>query len=114
MPNEVSPYGDRAGGEDARRDGGRPGLSGSELGRGDMQHRNKSQYLSLVLYKTYAELRAESARTYIGFLWWIIEPIADMATYYLVFAVLLRNRTEDFVPFLCRRFQASCRKGECP
>ena len=65
-----------------------------------MQRRNKSQYLSLVLYKTYAELRAESARTYIGFLWWIIEPIVDMATYYLVFAVLLRNRTEDFVPFL--------------
>jgi lipopolysaccharide transport system permease protein len=57
-------------------------------------------YLDLVLFSTYAELRAERARSYLGLLWWIIEPAMNMATYYLVFAVVLKNGQADFVPFL--------------
>ena len=47
-----------------------------------MQRDSRSQYLSLIAYKTYAELRSEAARTYAGFLWWVIEPILNMAVYY--------------------------------
>ncbi|MGH8040968.1 MAG: ABC transporter permease [Rudaea sp.] len=57
-------------------------------------------YLELILFSTYAELRAERARSYLGFLWWIIEPAMNMATYYLVFAVVLRTSQHDYVPFL--------------
>lgn len=57
-------------------------------------------WLELILFSTYAELRAERARSYLGFLWWIIEPAMNMATYYLVFAVVLRTRQPDYVPFL--------------
>lgn len=57
-------------------------------------------YLDLLLYKTYADLKVESARTYIGFLWWFIDPVINMAVFYLVFSVILRRGTEDYVPFL--------------
>ena len=57
-------------------------------------------YLELVLFSTYAELRAERARSYFGLLWWVLEPAMQMATFYLVFVVILKNSQPDFVPFL--------------
>jgi lipopolysaccharide transport system permease protein len=57
-------------------------------------------FVELILFSTYAELRAERARSYLGLLWWIIEPAMNMATYYLVFAVVLRTTQQDYVPFL--------------
>lgn len=57
-------------------------------------------FLELVLYKTYADLKAERQRTYLGFLWWIFEPIMYMSVFYLVFGILFRQRGEHFVQFL--------------
>jgi len=57
-------------------------------------------FFELILFSTYAELRAERARSYLGLLWWLIEPAMSMATFYLVFAVVLKNQQADFVPFL--------------
>lgn len=77
----------------------------------------QSRFLHLVLYKTYADLRAESERTYIGFLWWIIEPVVDMAVYYVVFGLFMQRGTGDFAPFLLvgliafRWFQTAVRLG---
>jgi lipopolysaccharide transport system permease protein len=59
-----------------------------------------SRYVELILYKTYADLRAEAERTYLGFLWWIFEPIMYMFVYYIFFAIWLGHQTDDFVPFL--------------
>jgi lipopolysaccharide transport system permease protein len=59
-----------------------------------------SRYIELILYKTYADLRAEAERTYLGFLWWIFEPIMYMFVYYIFFAIWLGHKTDDFVPFL--------------
>ena len=56
--------------------------------------------VELILFSTYAELRAERARSYLGVLWWIIEPAMNMAVYYLVFAVVLKTSQADYVPFL--------------
>ncbi len=58
------------------------------------------RYIELILYKTYADLRAEAERTYLGFLWWIFEPIMYMFVYYIFFAIWLGHQTDDFVPFL--------------
>ncbi len=57
-------------------------------------------YFDLILYKTYADMRAETARTYMGYLWWVIDPVVAMATYYVVFGLFLQTKTEDFIPFL--------------
>ncbi len=56
--------------------------------------------MDLVVYKTYADLRAEAAKTYINYLWWIIDPILSMSVFYLVFGVMLQGGTEGFVAFL--------------
>ena len=56
--------------------------------------------LELILFSTYAELRAERARSYLGLLWWVIEPAMNMATFYLVFAVIFKAGGPDYVPFL--------------
>ncbi len=58
------------------------------------------QYFDLILYKTYADLRAETERTYLGFLWWVFEPILFMGVFYLVFGVLFNNGIERFTQFL--------------
>lgn len=59
-----------------------------------------SHYRDLILYKALADLRAEATRTYIGFLWWILDPLIFMIIFYVVFGLLLRRDTPDFVPFL--------------
>ena len=58
------------------------------------------KYLDIILFKTWADLRAEASRAYIGFLWWFIEPILYMATFYLLFGLGLRYGGENFVYFL--------------
>lgn len=57
-------------------------------------------YLELIWYNALAELRAESARAYLGFFWWIIEPVLYMAAFYVVFAIVFHRGGEGFVPFL--------------
>ncbi len=58
------------------------------------------RYWELILYKTYADLRAETERTYLGFLWWIFEPILFMSIFYVFFGILLNQGQKDYVPFL--------------
>ncbi|EIJ43651.1 ABC-type polysaccharide/polyol phosphate export system, permease component [Beggiatoa alba B18LD] len=66
----------------------------------DTQRHRLARYGELILYKTYADLKAESERTYLGFLWWIFEPILYMSVFYIFFGVLLGHGTDDYVPFL--------------
>ncbi len=56
--------------------------------------------IELTLFSTYAELRAERARSYLGLLWWIVEPAMNMGVYYLVFAVIFKQGGPDYIPFL--------------
>lgn len=60
----------------------------------------KHHYLDLIWYKALAELRAEAARAYLGFLWWIVEPLLYMSAFYIVFGLVYQRGDEDFVPFL--------------
>jgi lipopolysaccharide transport system permease protein len=61
---------------------------------------NMARFGELILYKTYADLRAETERTYLGFLWWIFEPIMYMSVFYIMFGLMMGHRTDDYVPFL--------------
>ena len=58
------------------------------------------RYGELILYKAVAELKAEAARTYLSFLWWVFDPLMNMAIFYIVFGVLLNRSEPDYVPFL--------------
>ena len=58
--------------------------------------------IELIFYKAYADIKAESARSYLGVLWWIIEPILYLCTFYILFVVVLERGGRDYVPFfLC-------------
>ncbi|MBL4697705.1 MAG: ABC transporter permease [Phycisphaerales bacterium] len=54
----------------------------------------------VVVYRAFAELRAEASRTYAGFLWWIIHPLLMFGVYYIAFNFIMANRTENFAIFL--------------
>lgn len=54
----------------------------------------------LILFSTYAELRAERARSYLGLIWWVLDPAMMMAVFWLVFDVILKSGGPDFLPFL--------------
>jgi lipopolysaccharide transport system permease protein len=64
-----------------------------------MQLRNT---LELILYKAYSDIKAEAARSFLGLFWWIVEPILYVATFYILFVLVLHRGGPDFVPnFLC-------------
>jgi len=56
--------------------------------------------IELILFNTYAELRAEAARSYLGLVWWVLEPALMMATFWFVFDVILHSGGPDYVPQL--------------
>ncbi len=60
----------------------------------------RQRYFELLLFSTYAELRAERSRSYLGLVWWVLEPAMMMAVFYLVFAIVLKSSAPDYVPFL--------------
>jgi lipopolysaccharide transport system permease protein len=57
----------------------------------------------LILYKSYADLRAEAERSYLGFIWWLLEPALYLGAFYVLFVLVLqRGSGPNFVPFfLC-------------
>ncbi|WP_075968149.1 ABC transporter permease [Immundisolibacter cernigliae] len=58
--------------------------------------------LSLVVFKVYADLKAESSRSYLGIAWWFIEPLLYLAAFYILFVLVLDRGDLSFVPaFLC-------------
>ncbi len=54
----------------------------------------------LVLFSTYAELRAERSRSYLGLIWWVAEPAMMMGAFWLVFDVVLKSGGPEYLPFL--------------
>lgn len=58
------------------------------------------QYLAIIAFKTRAELKAERQKTYLGFIWWVLEPLMYLAIFYVVFSKIKQVKTENFVQFL--------------
>jgi lipopolysaccharide transport system permease protein len=75
-------------------------LDGPLASQTERRAASSRRLFDLIAYKAFAELRAESSRTYAGYLWWIFEPLLTLAVYALVFGVFLRRGGPDFVPFL--------------
>ncbi|MDH3939937.1 MAG: ABC transporter permease [Xanthomonadales bacterium] len=53
-----------------------------------------------VYYRVKSELTAETARTYLSYVWWLLEPILTIAVFYVVFGMLFERGGEGFVSFL--------------
>ncbi|MFC1776015.1 ABC transporter permease [Pseudomonadota bacterium] len=58
-------------------------------------------HLAEVLFtKLVFNLKAEAAKTYLSYIWWLLEPALMVTVLYVVFAIFLATRTPDFLIFL--------------
>lgn len=58
--------------------------------------------VEIILYKSFTDIKAEAARSYLGLLWWTIEPVLYLCAFYILFVLVLKRGGPDFVPtFLC-------------
>lgn len=58
--------------------------------------------IELIVYKCYTDIKAESSRSYLGLVWWVVEPIMYLLAFYLLFVVILQRGGPGFVEsFLC-------------
>lgn len=58
------------------------------------------QLLTLLFHTVRARLANELRLYYLHFAWWFVEPLLDMAIYYVVFAILMKQGTDHYIPFL--------------
>jgi lipopolysaccharide transport system permease protein len=78
---------------------------------------NVFAYRELIWHKAWADFQSSAARTYLGVVWWVLDPLINMGVYYLVFGVFMGQRREGFVPFLLvgivmwRFFEAGMKQG---
>ena len=54
----------------------------------------------LLSYRILSDVRAENRQLYIGFSWWILEPLAYLTVLYLVFGVIMERGGPGFIGFL--------------
>jgi len=59
-----------------------------------------SQYLRLVNLQARMALRADASRYFLGYLWWLLEPLLFVGVFYVVFNLILNSRRADFLVFL--------------
>ncbi|WP_246139787.1 ABC transporter permease [Parahaliea aestuarii] len=45
-------------------------------------------------------LKADASRYFLGYVWWILEPLLYVGVFYVVFNVILNSRHPDFLTFL--------------
>ncbi len=56
--------------------------------------------IQLIRFKAMAEIKGEISRNYLGYVWWIIEPLMYLAAFYVVFGLVFKRGEEGFVAFL--------------
>lgn len=64
------------------------------------RHATLSGLTELIWTKAIFNLRSETQRNYLSYLWWIIEPLSHMVVYFMVFGFLLQRGGEGFTTFL--------------
>lgn len=57
-------------------------------------------YKDFLYYYTLYEIKANSARSMLGFIWWVIDPFLYMSIYYLLVQVILQRGGPDYGIFL--------------
>ena len=59
-----------------------------------------SQYFRLIHVMARMALRADAARFFLGYIWWVLEPLLWVAVLYVVFVKILGTGRADFMIFL--------------
>jgi lipopolysaccharide transport system permease protein len=59
-----------------------------------------SQYFRLIDIMARMTLRADATRFFLGYIWWVLEPLLWVAVFYVVFVLILATQKPDFLVFL--------------
>jgi lipopolysaccharide transport system permease protein len=59
-----------------------------------------SQYFRLINVMARMALRADASRFFLGYIWWVLEPLLWVAVFYVVFVIILGTQQPDFLLFL--------------
>jgi lipopolysaccharide transport system permease protein len=59
-----------------------------------------SQYFRLIDTMARMALRADASRFFLGYIWWVLEPLLWVAVFYVVFTMIMVSRQTDFLVFL--------------
>jgi ABC-type polysaccharide/polyol phosphate export permease len=58
------------------------------------------RYKEYILYTTKSELKVQLSSTFLGYLWWILDPLMYMLVYMLVVMIIFNRGGEDFPIFV--------------
>lgn len=62
--------------------------------------RDLAKYKEYILYTTKSELKVQLSSTFLGYLWWILDPLMYMLVYMLVVMVIFHRGGKDFPIFV--------------
>jgi lipopolysaccharide transport system permease protein len=75
------------------------------------------RHYGIILYRTIAGIKSEARQNYLGYLWFLLEPLLSTAVLYLAFAQIIGKAGPDYVVFLLlgiltwQWFESSCILG---
>lgn len=58
------------------------------------------EYRTFLKYQTLGKLKARHRGTYLGYLWWLLDPLLFLAIYYVLFSVIFKRGQKDYILFL--------------
>jgi lipopolysaccharide transport system permease protein len=58
------------------------------------------RYWDIIVYRTYAELKAEAQLSYMGYVWWVLEPLLNTLLFYVLLVAVLEQSTVGAISFL--------------
>lgn len=61
---------------------------------------NWKRYWDIVLYRAYAELKAEAQINYMGYVWWVLEPLLNTVLFYIILILVMQQSNVGAVSFL--------------
>ena len=58
------------------------------------------RYRDIVFYRAYAELKAEAQLNYMGYVWWLLEPLLNTGLFMVLMVYVLEQQTTDALSFV--------------
>src|SRR5699024_2708019 len=74
------------------------GIDGRNLMRQYIQEIQKRK--DLLVYLVQSGLKAENRNSYLGYFWWLLDPLLNVLVYYFLVGVLLDRGGDNFAVFL--------------
>ncbi len=58
------------------------------------------RYWDIIVYRTYAELKSEAQLNYMGYVWWVLEPLLNTIMFYAILTLVLEQSSVGAISFL--------------